>query len=369
MKRIYYIICLSSLFFGACTARSVSSDNATEASAALLNVNNKSSDEFLKFEPKILAEGEVCVSHQCFCGPNECSYGATCNNNTCVEAASCSFKLEYTKINLKPIPFEYAQKYDNFEEIYWICKSDFCEYEQYKIPKNVGFYKYNVTCADQVIPISALKKVKCAEYGWEINENYIPDEIDKNLNHKYAVDCDGTEDRIIEVCGYKRGTSLCISSVACECDGPRGYGSNSVTCSPGDICTPGKGCSFSESELSEFVLCKTGNCECGENRCGKGQTCAFGNCYFNGEINNSFPGCSFSSEFIRCGSSVPMELYETINCEEDVSRRPKDIEGYKYTAISPDSDSWCDKPEYFWKCVDKLWVLLRGSILPTRRCL
>lgn len=267
-------------------------------------------------EKVVLQEGDICDAASCTCGENQCSYGASCIQGQCQDVEAMDFG--YGRI-IKPIPFEMAMKYPDPGSIYWDCRTDSCDYNGISIPKGAGIFGDIAVCAKQKIdlgmPNIKLEEVKdatCSEKnGWA--HKAAADDDTAYSRQRWG--CTGWEDSIIESCGYD-SSNMCISPDGCVCTGPERFRvRDAVLCSPGDICNPGSWCEFKGTD--EFVKCEEGNCECGQNHCGKGETCAFGNCYFNGKIDNNHPKCRFNNDYGMCGGTSDTEhLFEDIDCTD-----------------------------------------------------
>ncbi len=251
------------------------------------------------------------------CGETVCQFGEICRDN------QCKTKFEMN-IYLAPIPKEGTVKNDSYD--YWECQSDTCTYETakttYTIPKGIRVREEMAYCGGEGIDLTKMKDHTCTNKGW-----------------------------------------VCASLDGCSgCDGAeRWNSSNEVTCSPGEKCRNGHGCDYANADIPEVSLCENGDCKCGKNQCGKNQICAYGNCYFAGEIRNGFGDCIFEDDYDICGTSdTPEHLIRYLcpkRCPSEIPPQKKD--GYEYETFTLgdchgiDIHLWTCQSEAGCECGDK----------------
>ena len=222
------------------------------------------------------------------CGDTVCQYGEICKDN------QCKTKFEMN-IYLAPIPKEGTVQNDSYD--YWECRSETCTYvsdKTYTIPKGIRVREDMAYCGGEGIDLSQMQDYTCTLKGW--------------------------------VCTSKDGCGGCKG----EC---RYGGCTEVTCSPGEKCDNGSGCQYAGATIDNILFCEKGDCECGQNRCGKNQICAYGNCYFAGEIDNEFGDCEFNANFDICGTSdTPEQLVRYLCPKRCPSENPpQNKDGYLYS--------------------------------------
>ena len=218
------------------------------------------------------------------CGETVCQYGEVCKDEQC----KTRFEMN---VYLAPIPKEGEVTNDSYD--YWECKSETCTYRSnriYTIPKGLRVREDQVYCGGEGIKLSQMKDYTCTEQGW--------------------------------VCSSPNGCADCEA----EC---RYQSCVSETCNPGDKCM--SGCVY-VGGLEGVFKCEEGDCECGTRRCGKNQICAYGNCYFGGEIRNDFGDCEFKEEWDICGTGDPPAQIISYTCPKRCSADipPKVQDSYEY---------------------------------------
>ncbi|MBQ9816838.1 MAG: hypothetical protein IJM59_05155 [Proteobacteria bacterium] len=250
------------------------------------------------------------------CGETVCQFGEICRDN------QCKTKFEMN-IYLAPTPKEGTVKNDSYD--YWECQSETCTYEAdktYTIPKGIRVREMTAYCGGEGIGLYKLKDHTCTNKGW-----------------------------------------VCVSPDGCDgCAGEdRWNSSNEVKCSPGEMCRNGHGCDYANADIPEVSLCENGDCKCGKNQCGKNQICAYGNCYFAGEIRNGFGDCEFEDEYDICGTSdTPEHLIRYLcprRCPSEIL--PENQDGYELRTPTIgdchgfDIRLWTCQNEEGCKCGDK----------------
>lgn len=221
------------------------------------------------------------------CGEIVCQYKEICKDNQCKTA----FEMN---VFLAPIPKEGVVKNDSYD--YWECSSETCTYisdKTYMIPKGIRVREDTGYCGGEGLPLSKMKDYACTNKGW-----------------------------------------VCVSPDGCgKCDGECRYGECSeVTCSPGEKCRHGSGCEYASASIDNIVLCENGDCECGTQRCGKNQICAYGDCYFAGKKMNGFGDCEFTGHFSVVGTSDTPEYLVRYLCPKRCPSEmpPQNKAGYAY---------------------------------------
>lgn len=236
------------------------------------------------------------------CGDTICQFREKCIDNQC----KTKFEMD---VYLAPIPKAGDVNDDSYD--YWECQSETCTYhtdKTYTIPKGLRVRENYVYCGGEGLPLSKMKDHTCTNLGW-----------------------------------------VCTSPKGCgECDGEYRYHEcQQITCSPGEKCDGG--CEFVAGAIDSIFMCEAGNCECGTQRCGKNQICAYGNCYFAGEIRNDYGDSEFESWFDICGTSdTPTQVirYLSSSCKSEIP--PKDPEGYE--RISPSIGDCLEIDIGLWRC-------------------
>lgn len=255
-------------------------------------------------------ETQTTIESPTKCGEIVCQYAEICQDNQCKTA----FEMN---VYLAPVPKEGDINNDSYD--YWECKSETCTYhadQTYTIPKGIRVREDNVYCGGSGVKLSEMKNYTCTEQGW-----------------------------------------VCISSDGCKCTTNCRWGEcDEVKCSPGEKCN--HGCSYADANIEGIFECKNGNCECGTQRCGKNQICAFGDCYFAGEIKNGHSDCEFKTQTFNCGlDNIPKQQirYKCSNrCASDIPPEVKD--GYEYETLTigecytADIGLWTCKNDNGCKC-------------------
>lgn len=167
----------------------------------------------------------------------------------------------------------------------WKCNAERCplsDGSEMTIPKNAFVFRGNVYCGKNEFPTSKLsindyncKYVSITERDWNAET--------KEYETREAFVW-------LWVCGNREnGCKALMHRYDKECEDYINYG----------VAIRSNG-----EELSHFYQegeeCENGDCECGNHRCGKGQYCIEGECWFHGEHENAF------SEFVfeRCGGPM-----------------------------------------------------------------
>ena len=226
------------------------------------------------------------------CGDKICQYGEICSK----DGNACLTRFEMD-VYLAPIPKEGHVKNDSYD--YWECQSQTCTYhadQVYTIPKGIRVRENDAYCGGDGIELAKMKDYVCTNRGW--------------------------------VCSSPNGCG--------ECDGEYHWNScEQVTCSPGEKCHPGDGCEY-VGGVDHVFLCEEENCTCGNQKCGKNQICAYGNCYFAGQKRNGFAECTFDSYFEHCGTSDTPEQVIRYLCSKQCPSEipPEKKEGYEYDTFS-----------------------------------
>ncbi len=256
------------------------------------------------------------------CGEVFCQHGEKCLDNQCktmfrmvINADDADDDdVENEEVYLAPIPKEGHVINENSD--YWECRSETCSYQLNKektftITKGLRIREDKVYCGGNGIELDEMEKFTCTDFGW-----------------------------------------ICTDPKGCDCmTHIRPYNDETeVICSPGERCDDG--CEFVENVLKETFLCKDGNCACGQNRCGKNQVCAYGDCYFAGTVRNGKADCEFSTTDLYLSSDRGCgdpEIIVRYSCKEQCpSEHPPVVrEGYEYEYQS----DWCSEISVgFWMC-------------------
>ena len=263
------------------------------------------------------------------CGETICQFAEVCEDNQCKTV----FEMERLKIevHLAPIPKSGIVKNDNYD--YWECQSETCTYDDedkvYTIPKGIRIRESNAYCGGEGIALSQMKDYTCTINGWVCSS---PNGCDK---------CEAG-------C---RWTNTCTE----------------VTCSPGEKCDYlNETCKYAGDVLEHVFLCENGDCECGTQRCGKNQICAYGNCYFAGEKRNGFGDCEFTKFFQSCGTSDPelqhIRYFCPKRCVSEIP--PSKKEGYQYETF--DIGGCPDIAIHLWTCQNEEGCECGGTPCPKK---
>ncbi len=315
----------------------------------------------LPIEEKTIQFGIQCDVDRCICGEKVCHFGESCTETGCEPTQPIEFEKG---IELRPVSYKRAMNSRDPGKTYWLCLQDECEWNGIKFNRGASVYKDIALCSEQVIKIqnSEAWHYQCdSQKGW-INEK------------GEQVACNG--ENITRSCGYI--DNVCVNKAGCKCPGPKRYNDfNTISISPGDVCDKDWDCSHTDIQAAPTILnkygftkCIEGNCPCGEIHCGKNQTCAFGNCYYYGEINNNAAKCNFESYFITHGTSDPEDLVISTICEGDelfkLLTPPKDPTGYKLEETHFEIMDECTGSEcsiYGTNIYPKLWRCLSDKCI------